>query len=125
MKVKEQIAFMKEHRELIQFGTFYRLQSPFTNNVSAWMVVSKDQKEAIVGYYRTLQTVNRGYERIRLQGLDPETQYHVSILDSDHYGDELMQYGLITSGAFSGENKEKFDGTNGDYQSRVYLLKAK
>lgn len=125
MKVKEQIAFMKEHRELIQFGTFYRLQSPFTNNVSAWMVVSKDQKEAIVGYYRTLQTVNRGYERIRLQGLDPETQYHVSILESNHYGDELMQYGLITSGAFSGENKEKFDGTNGDYQSRVYLLKAK
>lgn len=124
-KVKAQVSFMKEHRELIQFGTFYRLQSPFTSNVSAWMVVSKNQQEAIVGYYRTLQTVNRGYERIRLQGLDPETQYHVSILDSDHYGDELMQYGLITSGAFSGENKEKFDGTNGDYQSRVYLLKAK
>ena len=123
-KVKEQVAFMKAYRELIQFGTFYRLQSPFTHNVSAWMVVSKDKKEAIVGYYRTLQTVNRGYERIRLQGLDPELNYHVSIHEEEHYGDELMQYGLITSGSFSGENKEVYDGTNGDYQSRLYLLKA-
>lgn len=122
--VKNQIIFMKQYRELIQFGTFYRLQSPFEHNVSAWMVVSKDKKDAIVGYYRTLQEVNVGYERIRLQGLNPSYSYHVSILDEDHYGDELMQYGLITSGSFSGENKEKYNGKNGDYQSRIYLLHA-
>lgn len=121
--VKQQVAFMKKHRELLQFGTFYRLQSPFEHNVSAWMVVSKDRKQAMVGYYRTLQTVNGGYERIRLQGLDQNMAYELDgIL---HYGDELMNYGLITSGSFSGENKEKFNGKNGDYQSRLYLLQGK
>ncbi|WRK54253.1 hypothetical protein SD457_04385 [Coprobacillaceae bacterium CR2/5/TPMF4] len=37
---------MKEYREIIQFGTFYRLLSPFdgNGNETAWMVVSKDQK---------------------------------------------------------------------------------
>lgn len=123
-KVKEQIKFMKQHRKLIQFGTFYRLQSPFKHNVSAWMVVSKDQTEAIVGYYRTLQGVNGAYEKIRLQGLCPDWNYHVSIEDHEHYGDELMQYGLITSGSFSGENKEKYNGSNGDYQSKLYHLKV-
>ncbi|MEI3151456.1 MAG: hypothetical protein V8S55_08275 [Mediterraneibacter faecis] len=28
-EVKEQITFMKEYREVLQFGTFYRLKSPF------------------------------------------------------------------------------------------------
>ena len=28
---------MKEHRRLIQFGTFYRLQSPFEGNIASWM----------------------------------------------------------------------------------------
>lgn len=53
-KVRRQIAFMKASRELIQFGTFYRLLSPFEGggNVTAWMVVSRDRKKALVGYYR-------------------------------------------------------------------------
>lgn len=123
-KVKEQIAFMKENRELFQFGTFYRLKSPFEGNVTAWMVVSKDQEEAIVGYYRPLQLSNSSYEKITLQGLDPNKLYHVSCHDKLLYGDVLMSFGLITSDASSGENREKYDGTNGDYQSRLYILKA-
>ena len=42
-----------------------------------------------------------------------------------HYGDELMNLGLITTDSSCGENKEKYDGTNGDYLSRIYVLKAK
>ena len=41
-EIKEQIVFMKAHRELIQKGTFYRLKSPFEGNVTAWMVVSEE-----------------------------------------------------------------------------------
>lgn len=40
------------------------------------------------------------------------------------YGDELMQAGLIVSDASSGENKEKYNGDNGDYQSRLYMIEA-
>ena len=55
----------------------------------AWMVVSEDQRNAIVGYYRILQIVNGPYRKIRLQGLDPDKIYHVSRIEEDLYGDEL------------------------------------
>ncbi len=51
-QVKEQIRFMKRYRGLIQFGDFYRLSSPFEKNVTAWMVVSGDKREAVVGWYK-------------------------------------------------------------------------
>ena len=44
-EVKQQITFMKEYRELIQFGTFYRLKSPFEGNETVWMTVSEDKKQ--------------------------------------------------------------------------------
>ena len=122
--IKEQISFMKEYRDIIQHGNFYRLRSPFEQNETIWMVVSKDQNTAVVGYYRPLQEVNQGYRRVSLLGLDENKQYHVDLLDSTHYGDELMTVGLITSDSSCGENKEKYDGTNGDYLSRIYVLKA-
>lgn len=122
--VKKQVSFMKQYRELIQFGTFYRLCSPFAGNECAWMVVSKDKKTALVGYYRVLETVNGPYRRIKLSGLNETMMYHVSILNREFGGDELMHIGLITSDSSSGENKEKYNGENGDYQSRIYVIQS-
>src|SRR5699024_4140374 len=31
-EIKEQVNFYKQHRQLLQFGTFYRLKSPFEGN---------------------------------------------------------------------------------------------
>ena len=117
--IKKQIVFMKQYRSLFQFGTFYRLKSPFEGNETAWMVVSKERDLAIVGYYRTLQEVNVGYRRLLLEGLDENKVYHVN--DLDLYGDELMNVGLIISDSSCGENK---DGI-GDYYSKLYILKEK
>lgn len=123
-EMKAQVAFMKEYRELIQYGTFYRLASPFEGNVTAWMVVSGDKKQAIVGYYRVLQPVNTGYQRLKLQGLDRNLAYKVTGWEESIYGDELLHAGLVVSDSSSGENKEKYNGRNGDYQSRIYVLRA-
>lgn len=123
--VMAQIDFMKEHRNLIQFGTFYRLKSPFEGNETVWMVVSEDQKQAIVGYYRVLQQVNSNYRRVKLMGLNPDYEYEVSINNTLNYGDELMNVGLITTDGSSGEPVDHYNGLNGDYQSRLYILKAK
>ena len=122
-EVKEQIAFMKENRGLFQFGVFYRLQSPFTHNSSAWMVVSQDKKKAIVGWYRTLNGINLPYTRIRLQGLDPDMEYQIQGDPAAHYGDELMNLGLITTDTSSGqaEGEEKMCQ---DFESRLYILSA-
>ena len=65
-EVKEQITFMKEYREVLQFGTFYRLKSPFEGNETVWMVTNEDRTLAIVGYYRVLNGVNQPYSRCLL-----------------------------------------------------------
>ena len=74
-KVKEQVEFIKQYRELIHKGKFYRLQSPFENNITAWMVVSDDKKEAIVGWYKVLNDVNESFKRIKLKGLNEVNKY--------------------------------------------------
>ena len=74
-EIRRQIAFMKEKRDLIQKGTFYRLKSPFEGNETAWMIVSEDQKKALVGYYRVMQPVNVGFKRLKLKGLKEDTCY--------------------------------------------------
>ena len=123
-EVKKQIAFMKEYRELFQFGTFYRLSSPFENNVTAWMSVSEDKKTAIVGWYRVLNPVNGSYTRLKLCGLLEDAEYTVEGQKGTFFGDELMNLGILTSDATSGEAQEgQFKGC--DFDSRLYILKAK
>mgnify|MGYP000550273926 CR=1 FL=1 len=75
----------------------------------------------VTGYW---QTVNGPYRKIRLQGLDPDKIYHVSRIEGDLYGDELLWYGLDVSDASSGENREEYNGRNGDYQSKLFLLRS-
>lgn len=86
--VREEIKFMKEYREVIQLGEFYRLVSPFESNFLSWIVVSKDKKTAILGWYKFLNEVNALYRRVYLQGLDAEKQYEVD--RKKYYGSELM-----------------------------------
>ena len=122
-EVKGQIAFMKQYRQLFQFGTFYRLQSPFEHNTSAWMVVSDDGKEAIVGWYRVLNGVNLPYTRLRLKGLCEDLPYKVDGESGIHYGSELMNAGLITTDASSGQAQGNEEMCR-DFESRLYILKA-
>lgn len=122
-EIRRQIAFMKEKRDLIQKGTFYRLKSPFEGNETAWMIVSEDQKKALVGYYRVMQPVNVGFKRLKLKGLKEDTCYKVSGYDYDCYGDELMQVGMTLSDSASGVWKK---GVNdkGDFQAEVFEIVA-
>ena len=123
-QVRQQVTFMKKYRSVFQYGTFYRLSSPFESNETVWMSVSQDQKTAIVGYYRVLNEVNVGYRRIRLKGLNPDEQYRISMDGRWIEGRELMKAGLVTSDYTSGENGEIYNGSNGDFISRLYVLEA-
>ena len=124
--VARQVAFFKQYRRLLQFGAFWRLQSPFAHNEAAWMTVSPDRDTALVGDYLVLQQANAGYRRIRLAGLAPDRLYRVTPLGSGAEpcgpaytagGDELMQAGLVTTG----DSRMQHDG---DFVSRLYLLEA-
>ncbi|MCI8683027.1 MAG: alpha-galactosidase [Lachnospiraceae bacterium] len=123
VKVKEQIAFMKQYRETLQFGTFYRLKSPFEGNETVWMAVSQDQKTAVVGWYRTLNCVNASYTRVCLDGLNPEYCYRNKNTGLCHYGDELMHAGLITSDDTAGQVPSDALPPS-DFESRIYVLEV-
>ena len=131
-EVKHQIEFMKKYRGLLQFGTFYRLKSPFEGNITAWMVVSQDRSKAIVGWYRVLNGANMPYTRLKLQGLDPDRMYAVreegeanGKICGSFYGDELMHAGLITTDTSAGDllpglNQGLHLGR--DFDSRIFVL---
>ena len=123
-EVKRQTAFMKKYRSVLQFGSFYRLESPFEGNVTAWMSVSGDRKTAVVGWYRTLNGINMGYTRVKLRGLELDSVYRVSedgVLRGEYYGDELMNVGLVTSDADSGELLPGMRPSC-DFDSRIFVL---
>ncbi|MBM7557731.1 alpha-galactosidase [Halanaerobacter jeridensis] len=92
--IKEQVSNYKNIRELVQQGQFYRLLSPFeNNNDTAWMVVSKDKKEAYVGYYNGLGEANPPSFTLQLKGLDPELKYQVD--NEEIYPGDLLMYAGI------------------------------
>ncbi|MBR0397799.1 MAG: alpha-galactosidase [Eubacterium sp.] len=80
-QIRGQVTLMKQYRALFQFGTFYRLISPFENRqFAAWMTVSADRKTAIVGWYKIMNEVNGPFHRVRLQGLNPAENYKISVI---------------------------------------------
>ncbi|WVE37322.1 GH36 C-terminal domain-containing protein, partial [Priestia megaterium] len=107
-----------------QNGTFYRLKSPFEQdgNVTSWMVVSSDQKQAIIGYYQVLARPNPSYECIELKGLHPDYEYTVMETDQRAYGDELMYAGIALTHEYPGV--EAYDEKSGDFVSVIYTLQA-
>ena len=128
-KVKEDIKFFKEYRELIQFGDFVRLESPFKGNTCSWMVISKDKKTAILAYYKILATPNPPLNKIKLKGLDENFLYKIE--NNDFYGDELMNVGFNLEIPFNGTARSEYykgkitTGTDfGDFTSQLYIIKA-
>lgn len=119
--VKKQIELMKKYRNIFQYGTFYRLKSPFEGNIVSWMVVSEDKSQAIVGYYKILNDVNCEYRRLYLPGLDADTLYNVQeelgLYLGNFTGDELANIGLVTTDASAGQNQETTD-----FYSKLFIL---
>ncbi|MYL32145.1 alpha-galactosidase [Pontibacillus yanchengensis] len=122
-QMKEQIEFYKTHRSTIQKGTFFRLISPFENhqNETAWMSVSNDQSEAIVGFYRMLAKPNPGFQSLVLKGLDPGEMYKVTGFSTLFYGDELMTLGIPMETPFTGvPDGRPYDF--GDFTSQLWVI---
>lgn len=117
-KVKDQIAFYKENRRLVQFGDFYRLKSPFDQrNETAWMFVDKEQSQALVFYYLILDKTNQVKPRVKLKGLSREKKYKISGQETVYYGNELMHKGLYIEPPLSDESEQGSYQINGDFRS--------
>jgi alpha-galactosidase len=130
-EVRHQVAFYREHRDVLQLGRFVRLRGPWDGdgNDTAWMTVSDDRRRAVVGFYRVLNLPAPGADRIRLRGLDPAVDYRVSVwprLDDTiardntlvRRGDDLQAVGLLVA-----VDRHESAGF-GDFWSRVFVLEA-
>lgn len=114
--VRQQVAYAKAHRGLLQRGIFYRLLSPFEGNACAWLVVSEDRTEALVGYYQILNEPNTTEKRILLKGLSEKEVYHIDKRpEIQYYGDELMNVGLIIG-------KSELCQNGADFSSVLFYL---
>ncbi len=118
--VKKYLEFYKINRKLIQFGDFYRLESPFEGNTAAWMVVNSERSEALVGYFTILAEPNPGYNRkVVLKGLDSNKKYLIND-EFEAYGDELMNMGIIFP---QPERYFSKDSETQDFKSKIFKLK--
>lgn len=98
--------------------------SPFKNEKAAWMVVSQDQKTALVAYYKILNDVNSSYSRLQLRGLNSDYLYEIDRLGTSHYGDELMYAGMITTDSSAGQIIDPSVQKECDFSSKIFILKA-
>lgn len=117
--IREQVAFFKQVRRLVQFGDFFRLRSPYGSDSGAWMYVSPDRSEAFAVYVAIRTAPNPPAASIKLAGLDPSSDYRVvpgfapggeAASAAALGGDFLMNAGLAVP------------ALRGDYQSAVWRL---
>ncbi len=71
-EIMDQIAFYKEHRQVFQFGKFFRLWS---EDAAAWQV--SGDRTHIAGVFCGLVPAAPGYQQLRLKGLNPASTYRL------------------------------------------------
>ena len=69
--MRKQIEFYKEHRDVLQFGRFYRLDHPESPDGFSWITVSPDSGRAILGVFQKLSRANPGALGFVWPGLIP------------------------------------------------------
>ena len=109
--IRRQVAFFKEHYDLIQRGDYYRLTGlagPFT----AWEQVSPDRREALVSLVYGPNRAGSPFRTLRLKGLDPALLYQINGQGAPYPGDVLMNAGW------------PLPMSAGDYQSLQLYLRA-
>lgn len=94
-EAKQQIKTFKTYQDLMHNGLYYRLTDPTAKcDVCAWMMVSADQKEAILSFVRLETHGNSLDSYIKLKGIAEDTRY-TCIFDGRVYtGAQLMYGGL-------------------------------
>lgn len=77
-------------RNTVQFGEFYRIESPFEGDFVSWEYA--DDKKAVLFVYQMSKQSNGEERRICLRGLQPDAIYECR--GNKYYGEELMNLGI-------------------------------
>lgn len=106
--LKKDIQWYKNHRALIQFGTFYRLLNPYDNRYGAFEFLNQDG--GLIYFVEILPSASKPWLRLKLEGLDPDSFYDIN--NQRLSGSELINYGIYM-------NTDLF----GDFQSKLIEFK--
>ncbi|MGN0426985.1 MAG: alpha-galactosidase [Agathobacter sp.] len=110
--IPEQVKMYHTYNDLVREGDYYRIASYRENHLyDCYMIVAKDQSEALVTFVQVIGQPNYHSRRIRLQGLDPRADYSLEENGRVFGGDLLMQAGLPVERLW------------GDAQSKLFHLK--
>lgn len=120
-EIKQQIAFFKSCRDVIQYGDFYRLEDG-SRGLYSWIAVSKDKKKALMAYYKVMAEPNPSMKKIRAEGLNPDWTYYCSERKMEFGGDELMNFGMLCDLEYAGSSDSGTD--RGDFSSHLFTLEA-
>jgi alpha-galactosidase len=113
---KEAAGFIRLYKEiapLIQFGDYYRLESPYGSDRASWSFVNEARTEAVLFVFQI--NPPKSSEKpvpIRLRGLDPTKKYRFIGMDLELSGENLMDEGWAPS----------FNSDGGKFQCGHYRL---
>jgi len=114
-QIRRQISFYKRHRNLIQFGRFIRLMSPFETEEAAWMFLSEDEGEILLFMFSLYREANRPTQprRVRLTGLSGGQLFEEEKSGIRYSSEELTVMGM------------PFPQTRSDFESRrIYMRRV-
>ena len=119
--IREQIAFYKKYRKLLQWGRQYRLQGA---DVAGFITVAPDRSQAIAVVNILENRMSVPVPCVSFKGLDPSAVYEVVLRESGESftagGDLLMGGVLPLRGVFSFDIRKQ---NSGSIASGMYLIK--
>lgn len=125
--IPSQVKMYHSYNDIVREGDYYRLASYSENHkYDAYMVVTKDKKEALLTFVQVINRANCHSRNVKLQGLDANKKYKLTYVDDTadtskgegireiYTGEELMKAGLIIQNPW------------GDYMGKlIYLCEEK
>lgn len=95
-QIPGQVAKYHRYNDLIREGDYYRIMSFSENHhYDCYMIVSKDQEEALMTYVQVRGVPNSHSRKARLPGLDPKATYRLEGTGEIYRGDTLARGGYL------------------------------
>jgi len=120
---QDAIANYRRLSDLIWHGDLYRLVSPYEENRASLMYVNTEQNKAVLFAFTLNSRTGESFNRVKLQGLDPDKTYKIQEINISNEG---RRFGQSESGrSFTGDYLMKIGlnvGSASPLTSAVYEI---
>lgn len=94
-EIKLQVKLYKQHSEIINYGDYFRIESPFDgSNFSAWCFASEDKSELLFECIEISSVPNQPIKRIRIPCADAGKTYRETSTGKIYTGSVLQNVGI-------------------------------